>query len=183
VPSGALAATRDGVTGVRPSIPGRPEVLAHEAVHRAQFSAFGRLPVGTVSQLEGEAGHGGRRLLDDLSFVPTLAAPPGLTLTYPDQAAPCPGGCHQPSRPAGPDWSKIPDWHAFGKLPAVKSSTEKLADQPKTISAELERFDQNILAQRSVIFDRLAQDPSEPWGRGAVRLRLVILERAQGAAS
>jgi hypothetical protein len=141
-------------------MPGRPvlpEVLAHEAVHRAQFSAFGRLPVGTVSQLEGEATHGGWKLLDDLSFVPTLAAPPGLTLTYPDRAAPCPGGCHQPSSPAEPDWSKFSDWHAIGKPPTVKSPTEKLAEQPKTIVAELERFDQNILAQRTVIFDRLEQ--------------------------
>jgi hypothetical protein len=181
VPSGALAATRNGVTGIRPSVferPAQSEVLAHEAVHRAQFSAFGRLPVGTVSQLEGEAAHGGRRLLDDLSFAPTLAAPPGLTLTYPDQAVPCPGGCHQPSRPAGPDWSKFPDWHNIGTPPTVKSPTEKLADQPKTIPAELERFDQNILAQRTVIFQRLEQNPSRipsfSFGSVSLSVRKVL---------
>ena len=150
---------------------GRPiqsEILAHETVHRAQFSAFGRMPAGTVPQLEGEADRGGRRLLDDLSFVPTLAAPPGLTLTYPDLAAPCPGGCHQPNRPAGPDWSKLPawskppDWSKFPGWPKVESPAEKLAGQPKTITAELERFDQNILAQRAVIFDRLEHDPDKP---------------------
>ena len=121
-----------------------------------------------MPQLEGEAARGGRRLLDDLSFVPTLAAPPGLTLTYPGQSAPCPGGCHQPSGPAGPDWSKLPawskppDWSKFPGWPKVESPAEKLAGQPKTITAELERFDQNILAQRAVIFDRLERDPDPP---------------------
>jgi hypothetical protein len=43
-PSGALAATRDGVTGVHPSIleqPTQSEVLAHEAVHRDREADVG----------------------------------------------------------------------------------------------------------------------------------------------
>lgn len=159
--AGALAATRGGRTTLDPSIghhPLRTSVLAHEAVHRAQFSAFGTLPAGSRPALEAEAERGGRQLLEDMSFAPAISAAPDLTLTYPGSGgADCPGGCHQPNRPSD-GWTTKHNWPDLGPLPKEKTPAERLADQPKTIGAELERFDQSILAQRSVIFDRLDQD-------------------------
>jgi HopA1 effector protein family len=80
-----LALTQGGGTSFSPAVQGHPrerEIVAHEAVHRAQFAAAGERPVGDTPQLEAEARSGSRRLMRGLSFEPRLSAPDDAALAY-----------------------------------------------------------------------------------------------------
>lgn len=88
--SAAVPATtdKDG-TRIRPDEyrgPRRDLILAHEAVHRAQFAAFGRRPVGGTAVLEREAQEGASALLRGRRFLPAWSAPPTARLNF------CPEG-------------------------------------------------------------------------------------------
>jgi hypothetical protein len=106
-------------------------------------------------------GHSGLRR-DDAPFQPPYASPfkaYSPSFPSPSAGARCPGGCHQPNPPAQPNWDfQFPT----GKGVPIKSPRELLAEQPKTISKELEGIEQNILGTRSAMFDQLEKDRTAP---------------------
>jgi len=76
--------SQDG-TARRPALaahPRRAEVLAHEAVHRAQFALAGRGPTGAREELEAEARLGAWAALHGQGFSPKLAAAPDMELAF-----------------------------------------------------------------------------------------------------
>ena len=194
--TGDLAVTRDGRTTYSPQVTGhprRPQILAHEAVHRAQFSHRGVRPVGDDDALEREAAAGSAEILRGRPFVPVLAAPPSVSLGFPPSTpgSACPGGCHQPtSAPPDPGWRNLTT-PGLGSQPKVKTPAEILADQPKTIQEEIGRFEQNIVANRGAVFDRLEEEAAGPAPGGfrdpaALDVRQTVppdLRRRYGAAA
>lgn len=80
-----LAVTKNGDTkfssaAMRHSM--RPIIEVHEAVHRAQFEAFGQKPIGTYSQLEEEAEQITKKQNHAEKYTTTLAAPLGMSLAF-----------------------------------------------------------------------------------------------------
>lgn len=83
---GPLASVRDGRIQVAPQLadhPRKQHVLAHEAVHVAQFRAWqSGAPEGSRSDLEREAEAGAHRIAAGVGTSPRWGAPRGLTLNY-----------------------------------------------------------------------------------------------------
>lgn len=85
LPAGAQAVTDSPTrTTVSPSAPPsrRGDIGAHEAVHRRQHAARGRLPEGSVPQLEAEARRGSQVMRRGRDVPLRHAAPEGTALTY-----------------------------------------------------------------------------------------------------
>ncbi len=85
LPTGAQAVTDSAThTTVSPAAPAsrRADIAAHEAVHREQHAARGRLPEGSVPQLEAEARRGSQARRRGRDVPLRHAAPEGAALTY-----------------------------------------------------------------------------------------------------
>jgi len=143
----------------------RAGVLRHERAHAAQ--AGGRMPdLGQPLRLGG-AGSALERDADAATHNLRLPASPLHADPNLVQLDRCPGGCHTANEPD----LKLKDWEPLefvGKGVKVKTPAEEMASQPRKLDEEIEGYEQNILATRSGIFDRIEKDrtppPPSPFG-------------------
>ncbi len=135
-----LASTTNGKTTIRDEALSRPEaaeIVAHESVHRSQYYARGKRPLGTRRQLEADAHRGATALLAGNTHTPSYAAPQAISLQFlTSRPAPVFGGGYGAGAPMyGIDMDAMCGGHCltdeeiYGEVDAVLERHRKLASK------------------------------------------------------